>query len=1156
MYFGELLDTKINLVLTSMRKILFILLIVNLFSYKSVLASHVPGGNITYECLGNNQFKITLTLFEDCGTAFISNSPETINITNNCGITGLTSATLNMVVYQDEVSQLCAADLSNSECNGGTYPGVYMHVYEGVVTLPGQCDSWTFSYVNCCRNNSTNVSFASSDNYYFYADLNNLDAPCNNSPQFTAPPIPFSCVGQTVCYNFGIVETDGDSLSFALVSALTGSGSYVSYNSGYSGATPIPGITIDPITGQISFVASQIGNYVVCVQITEYDSNGNVIGVVIRDIQFEVINCSNQVIDCTSSGQIFDLVGNVTQTGPTSLEMCENQGFSFSIAFQDPDANDSLSIITNISTVLPGSTIQVIHPDSAANQYDSVVVNIAWTPPVGSANSNNAFTITVNDNACPVSGQQTIVYYINVLGVTTIYSDTTLCVGQTATLIVDAELATSYNWSVISGDPINIGSNFSCNNCDTVYASPVNTTVYSVTTNGVCSTANSDTVTVTVVPDYTYSMSISDPSICLGDTSFLTLTFNPTGTYGLIWEDQTDIIYGVDTLIVPTTTGQFVKPYLVHDAPGCYKADTISYSVSNISISAVAFDEVCFGASDGYILSTGISDYNIANYDLTGNSTATNTNGTFTSLSPGNYTVTVVDDSLCSASTNLVIGPGTIVSGQATGDTTLCIGQSVPMTANANLTSNYTWNVLSGDPIVVGTNFTCNNCLSTVATPSITTVYQVVSNGTCGSFVIDTVTVNVVPDFTYFVTLSDQSICEGDSSIIHFTGTPASNYVLNWSNMNDIVYGTDSLLIPSTTGNGSIPFIVTDLNGCSKAGTLDYFVSTISLSTNVVDETCLGNSDGIINATGTGDYQMSSYTIAGPNGTSTNANGSFSGLDPGTYTVTVVDDSLCTTSQVVSIANGVVVGGTSTTDSTTCSYTNDGLIHIVGNSGNSPYSYQLFYTSGVSVDSNGTGIFNVGEGTYSYNVYDVNGCVYSGTAVVGGPLPVVASFTESDNWGVEPLTVTFTNQSQNANAYLWYIDSTTSVTTNPVYTFVEGDYSITLFAYNGVCVDSVTQTLTVVAKSYIIVPNVFSPDGNMENDFFYIKYHRITNFHIDIFNRWGKRVFESDDVAFKWNGKNKGGKDMDEGTYYYIITATGEDKVEHEEKGSLMLLRD
>ena len=42
----------------------------------SINASHVPGGNITYKCISSNEFEITLTLFEDCGTAFISSTPK------------------------------------------------------------------------------------------------------------------------------------------------------------------------------------------------------------------------------------------------------------------------------------------------------------------------------------------------------------------------------------------------------------------------------------------------------------------------------------------------------------------------------------------------------------------------------------------------------------------------------------------------------------------------------------------------------------------------------------------------------------------------------------------------------------------------------------------------------------------------------------------------------------------------------------------------------------------------------------------------------------------------------------------------------------------------------------------------------------------------
>ena len=52
----------------------------------SAEASHVPGGNISYENVGPNTFVITLTVFEDCGTAFYSNFPESIDVYNTCGI--------------------------------------------------------------------------------------------------------------------------------------------------------------------------------------------------------------------------------------------------------------------------------------------------------------------------------------------------------------------------------------------------------------------------------------------------------------------------------------------------------------------------------------------------------------------------------------------------------------------------------------------------------------------------------------------------------------------------------------------------------------------------------------------------------------------------------------------------------------------------------------------------------------------------------------------------------------------------------------------------------------------------------------------------------------------------------------------------------------
>ena len=129
-----------------MKKILDVFILINTLVFTSFLAygSHVPGGNITYQCLGNNQFQITLTLYEDCGTAFASDSDETIDITSDCGHN--LTLDLTNTVYQQNISQLCPSSMGQSECNGGNLPGVYMHQWQGIITLPAQCDSWRFSF--------------------------------------------------------------------------------------------------------------------------------------------------------------------------------------------------------------------------------------------------------------------------------------------------------------------------------------------------------------------------------------------------------------------------------------------------------------------------------------------------------------------------------------------------------------------------------------------------------------------------------------------------------------------------------------------------------------------------------------------------------------------------------------------------------------------------------------------------------------------------------------------------------------------------------------------------------------------------------------------------------------------------------------------------
>ena len=114
-------------------------------------SSHIQGGGITYQCLGGNQYLVTMKIYYDCGTFNINTNINTINITitNNCGFLQQ-FLNLNKVVAQSnvQVSQLCGAVLPQSECSGGVQPGVWMATWSAVVTLPGVCNSWHFWHQN------------------------------------------------------------------------------------------------------------------------------------------------------------------------------------------------------------------------------------------------------------------------------------------------------------------------------------------------------------------------------------------------------------------------------------------------------------------------------------------------------------------------------------------------------------------------------------------------------------------------------------------------------------------------------------------------------------------------------------------------------------------------------------------------------------------------------------------------------------------------------------------------------------------------------------------------------------------------------------------------------------------------------------------------
>ena len=87
-------------------------------------------------------------------------------------------------------------------------------------------------------------------------------------------------------------------------------------------------------------------------------------------------------------------------------------------------------------------------------------------------------------------------------------------------------------------------------------------------------------------------------------------------------------------------------------------------------------------------------------------------------------------------------------------------------------------------------------------------------------------------------------------------------------------------------------------------------------------------------------------------------------------------------------------------------------------------------------------------------------------------------------------------------------------------------------------------------KLNYFIPNVFSPNSDNLNNLYKIEVDCYESYFISIYNRWGQKLFTSSSPEISWNGRTTSGKEVPEGTYYYIINI--DDKVE---KGFLTLLK-
>ena len=869
-------------------------------------------------------------------------------------------------------------------------------------------------------------------------------------------------------------------------------------------------------------------------------------------------------------GQTTGCINSVTASGSGPFQFSFDGGITWSVSSSTcgigsgtytVEIKDNNGCIANPTVFVP-STSGPAAPtvaSTSATVCEFGTVTLSITAPVGT------YTYTWTDVTGTHTGTSYIITNITPSGnyVVTVYAtDPSNCVGSTTTTTITVNPAPSA--PILGGSAINpliecqgvTPQAVTVVTTGTVTSVPVwynGATWIATGTSYTPSTATAGTTVYTILDSATVT-GCKDASA--GNVLTVTVTINPGPT-------------------APILGGSGTNPLV--ECQGSAAQTVIVAATGTITSVPVWYNGATWVASGtSYTPSTATAGTTV--YTISDSATVTGCS----SAATGNVlTVTVTINPLPT---------GPILGGLATNPLTECQGstaQSVVVATTGTVTSVPVW-YNGATYVTTGLTFT-----PSTATAG-TTVYTIADSATVGGCVnlsagnvlSVTVTILASPTGPILTGLATNPLIECQNSIAQAvtvapTGTISSVPV--WYNGATWVASGLSYT-PSTATPGTTIYTVIDsatVGGCKNISAGNVLSVTVTINpaptapvisgsaTNPFIE-CQGASQAITVAT-TGTVTSVPVWYNGATWVATGNSYTPSTTFTGTTVYTVVDSATVTGCKDLSAGNVLTVtvtvnpsptaNSTAVVDSAHCGLPTGGVHGVVASGGTPGYHYQWYNGSTPIAGDTLATLTNVANGTYSVLITDANGCPTSGgitTFTVASGIPVVASFIPSTQLGNAPLSVTFTNTSTGATSYTWTLgnNTTTSTQQNTSYTYsMPGTYTVVLIASNGTCADTTTATVIVDVPTTIIIPNVFSPNGDSLNDEFYIACTGMQSLNCDIFNRWGQKVFTLTGPNQSWDGRLNNGNAATEGTYYYMLVAIGYDKKTYTYQGPLTLVK-
>jgi gliding motility-associated-like protein len=1087
------------------KKLIFLLSLIFLVSLPQVsFATHGMGGEITWDCLGNGQYKFRMKFYRDCNGIGM---PGSVDMATT--VPGRPIITLFLVSQQDispngffSNGTTPCADCINGNQQSPIQGLVEEFIYESnPTTLNGvpPATGWVFSWGTCCRSsfltNITNPGTKGFANRAIMYPYNGQNAnPCfDSSPYFAEKPSTIICTGYPFKYNHNAVDRELDSLVYSWASPIDDNLNTLGFAPGYSVTSQLPSptqnvnnvaATINANTGEVNYTSFTGGYFVTVVKVAAYKC-----GIKVAEIFREI----NVVLNNNCPPIAWGLQNAPPTVYPPFIDPATGLQTSF---IDTVYAGDTVRFQLDVTdfNFFTGGQSQLITMSATGNEFGVPITNQTGGCPI-----TPCATLTTNvPQTFPVAGNLNFYWRVNCRHVE---GYDTLCARQKNT----------YNFVFKSSD----------NYC------PANATSYS-------------TITIVVLPP---------PK--LDSPKLRCLSVNEDGSVNLNWikpfdKDTQNTFYNyqiyystnqngpytiVDSIFNPNTlsythTGINAQSqplyYYLLTRSGCNgdsistETDTLSTIYLNSSLGVNNNDTLTWNNPITPLLSTHIQKYYIykqypigSSWILLDSTNVTNlvdtTNGNLCEAEIA-YKVVMYDSSGCGliSSIDTIRWDNNFIADIYPSDTMICDGDSVTITTDPGY--SYLWNTGQVSQSIV------------VYNPD---VYSVILTNSynCKDTLYSTIVVNDLPNPPTI--LGNQPFCIGDSTTLS-TSLVYPNY--QWSN---------GSTLPTITiyDQSTYTLTITDNNGCSSTDSIISFVNPLPVfNITGINELCFPDSSLI---------RCSNIypTYVWNNGQSTQ---SIYVSTTGNYSLIVTDNNGCSdTSDFNFISRPLPIVSFTNDTSISCSKTTIQFTNTSISEPNSTYFWNL--GNGTTSTLPNPNVQYVDTGYYNVQLVVISpyGCKDSASNQVYAifyPLPIANFTTDDFITNIVDQRIYFTDLSQNATKWYWsFGDDNFSNIQNPYHDYEnEGEYSVKLVIENiSGCKDSTTKKVMIVQ---IFTPNSFTPNNDGINDYFYTHSEGIPDFqYLRVWNKWGNLVFESNAMSKVWDGYDLNGKPAPEDVYVYEI---------------------